>query len=417
MKRGLFIGINYNAFPNAHLNGCINDAINMRAALESKYGYSPENSVSLHDDMADAETQPTRANILGHLRAIAAASANCVEVWIHYSGHGGQARDATGKEEDGLNETVLPCDYPSAGIITDDEVFGIIKTIKCRAVIIFDSCHSGSMCDLEWQYDYTSGNLFRRTRPNPANKIANTGIVMMSGCKDAQTSADTINVTQTQFVGAFSEAITDVLNRNCTVALPVLYKSVCELVLSRGFSQRPVLSCSAMTPTYVFSPTAPAGVATMSNKGVVTVTAAPSPSKIAAALPPALKIPVTPVSNKDDKPKPPKPEDAPKPPKPEDAPKPPKPEDAPKPPKPEDAPKPPKPEDAPKPPKPEDAPKPPKPEDAPKPPKPEDAPKPPKPEDHGSPPPPPPVVIPEPVPVVEPTAEPEFWAVAGQFLM
>lgn len=313
MKRGLFIGINYTAFPNAHLNGCINDAANMRAVLESKYGYHPNNSVSLHDDMADALTQPTRANILGHLRAIAAASAGCEEVWIHYSGHGGQARDPTGKEEDGLNETILPCDYMSAGIISDDELFAIVREIKCRAVIMFDTCHSGSACDLEWQYDYTAGNLFRRTRPNPGNKLDNTNIIMLSGCKDAQTSADTVNSTHTQFVGAFSEAVIDVLNRNCTVAVPVLYKSVCELVLARGFTQRPVMSCSATTPTYVFSPTAPSGVATMSNKGVVTVTAAPTPAKVSTALPPALKIPVTPAADKNHKP--PKVDD-PKPPKP-----------------------------------------------------------------------------------------------------
>jgi hypothetical protein len=363
MKRGLFIGINYTAFPNAHLNGCINDAANMRAVLESKYGYHPNNSVSLHDDMADALTQPTRANILGHLRAIAAASAGCEEVWIHYSGHGGQARDPTGKEEDGLNETILPCDYMSAGIISDDELFAIVREIKCRAVIMFDTCHSGSACDLEWQYDYTAGNLFRRTRPNPGNKLDNTNIIMLSGCKDAQTSADTVNSTHTQFVGAFSEAVIDVLNRNCTVAVPVLYKSVCELVLARGFTQRPVMSCSATTPTYVFSPTAPSGVATMSNKGVVTVTAAPTPAKVSTALPPALKIPVTPAADKNHKP--PKVDD----------------------------------------------PKPPKVDD-PKPPKVDD-PKPPKPPKHDD-------VVPPPVHapvVVAPEHTPEFWAVAGQFIM
>ena len=41
---------------------------------------------------------------------------------FHYSGHGGQKRDMTGEEVDGMNETLCPMDFQRVGEITDDEV-------------------------------------------------------------------------------------------------------------------------------------------------------------------------------------------------------------------------------------------------------------------------------------------------------
>ena len=38
------------------------------------------------------------------------------------AGHGSQCRDYTGEESDGMNETLCPCDFKSAGEIVDDEI-------------------------------------------------------------------------------------------------------------------------------------------------------------------------------------------------------------------------------------------------------------------------------------------------------
>lgn len=38
------------------------------------------------------------------------------------AGHGSQCPDETGDEDDGLNETIFPCDYRKHGIILDDEL-------------------------------------------------------------------------------------------------------------------------------------------------------------------------------------------------------------------------------------------------------------------------------------------------------
>jgi hypothetical protein len=43
-------------------------------------------------------------------------------LFFHYSGHGSQVVDHSGDEEDGLDETICPVDFKSAGQIIDDEV-------------------------------------------------------------------------------------------------------------------------------------------------------------------------------------------------------------------------------------------------------------------------------------------------------
>lgn len=36
-------------------------------------------------------------------------------LFFHYSGHGGQQKDTNGDEESGMDDTLVPVDYQSAG--------------------------------------------------------------------------------------------------------------------------------------------------------------------------------------------------------------------------------------------------------------------------------------------------------------
>jgi hypothetical protein len=68
-------------------------------------------------------------------------------VYFHYSGHGSQVQDLNGDEEDGLDETIVPQDGRSGGVrdIVDDELDVIFSKLRARsAVIVLDSCHSGT---------------------------------------------------------------------------------------------------------------------------------------------------------------------------------------------------------------------------------------------------------------------------------
>ena len=145
IKKALTIGINYLNTPNT-LYGCINDIENISDVLISQYGYLKENIVQLRDDTSSPNFKPTRSIILSNLKKLVNESGKLSEIWIHYSGHGSQIFDRSGDETDRLDEIIVPSDYERSGFITDDEIFNLIKDIKCKTILIFDSCHSSSMC-------------------------------------------------------------------------------------------------------------------------------------------------------------------------------------------------------------------------------------------------------------------------------
>ena len=267
MKKALLVGINYTSLPNIALSGCINDTINMRNMLVDAYGYELSNIIHLRDDTADKTKQPTRENIISNLKALALQSGNMDELWIQYSGHGSQMRDMNSDEADKLDEILIPVDYQTKGIINDDELLSILTTIKCRTILLFDSCHSGTVCDLPWLFEYKSSNSYLRTQPNKS-VITNPNIFMFSGCKDTQSSYDTYSVETKQAVGAFTFTFIDCLRKaNHNKEIMLLYRDICITLSQKQNQQYPLLSCSSNTPKYNFTRTVanPNSGATTSN--------------------------------------------------------------------------------------------------------------------------------------------------------
>ena len=203
-KRAILIGCNYTAMPSIQLSGCINDIVNVRNTLIDAYGYSDPNIFVLRDD--DNTKLPKKANILSALSRFVAMSNAKDMLWVHYSGHGMQIRDTNGDEVDGFDECIVPCDYNTAGVITDDELFAILKNAKCRMIICLDSCHSGSGCDLQYAINYNNGIIIRTLTPR-TRSIANPNIIMLSGCRDEQTSADAYDTVSKRGVGAFTQTL------------------------------------------------------------------------------------------------------------------------------------------------------------------------------------------------------------------
>ena len=267
MKKALLVGINYASLPNIALSGCINDTINMRNMLVDAYGYDLKNIIHLRDDTADKTKQPTHENIINNLKALALQSGNIEELWIHYSGHGSQMRDMNNDESDKLDEILIPVDYQTSGVVTDDELLSILRTIKCRTILLFDSCHSGTVCDLPWLFEYKSSNSYLRTQPNKS-VITNPNIFMFSGCKDTQSSYDTYSVELKQAVGAFTFTFIDCLRKaNHNKEIMLLYRDICISLSQKQNQQYPLLSCSSNTPKYNFTRTVanPNSGATTSN--------------------------------------------------------------------------------------------------------------------------------------------------------
>jgi len=248
MKKALLIGINYYDISGITLKGCINDIINMRNMLIDAYDYEPNNITMLRDDDPQKFALPTHDNIYDRIITLVLESADLEEIWLHYSGHGSQLQNQNSEYS---GEILIPVDYTTEGCITDGELYDMIRRIRCRAILTFDCCHSGTVCDLPWTTQYDSGKMVT-TRINRA-KINNPYIFMLSGCKDDQTSADTTNMLD-QRMGAFTNALTECLrNSHHTTTIVTLHKSICEYLLKDGYSQIPILSSTVENPDHIIA--------------------------------------------------------------------------------------------------------------------------------------------------------------------
>lgn len=192
VKKGLLIGINY-AGSSCALSGCINDTYNLKDFLiQNKYFSEPE--LVFMNDNSQGDQYPTRVNIMNQLKSLVNFAKEHdkeqVLLFFSYSGHGSQVKDYTGEEEDGQDEVLCPIDYDNGGFIVDDDLRSTVidkMGSNVTLVILIDACHSGTMVDLKYMYtcDKTSSCLklskYKDTKCN---------VVMISGCRDNQTSDD-----------------------------------------------------------------------------------------------------------------------------------------------------------------------------------------------------------------------------------
>lgn len=251
-KYALLIGCNYLQTPESQLYGCINDIQNMSKMLITNMGFKLQNITMLRDDISNNNMIPTKNVILRELNNIIQKSATAAEIWIHYSGHGSQVVDQNYDETSGYDSCIVPADYPTAGFIIDDDLLKIISQSKCPTMILSDSCHSGTVCDLPYSIEYLNGSTFKYTKNNIA-AILNPNIVMFSGCKDVQTSADFYDGQHNQSEGAFTDSFLRALKtNNYNAKLTKIYVDVLTWLKQNGFSQKPILSSSTSIPSWTF---------------------------------------------------------------------------------------------------------------------------------------------------------------------
>lgn len=249
MKKALLIGINYINSADISLNGCIDDVINMRNMLIDAYDYRASDITILRDD--NFTNLPTKQNIIKEIENIVDKSTDLEEFWFHYSGHGTLLPD-TKDPENNTDNILVPVDYMNNGYISDVDLFELIKQIQCRSIFIFDCCHSGTICNLPWTFEYQSPTKF--TVKKSDIPIGNSNIYVFSGCKDAESSEDIYNVEDTQMVGAFTSSFIQCL-RDSHHNIPILnlYRNICIDIQKKGLKQTPVFSSTNPSPSYVIT--------------------------------------------------------------------------------------------------------------------------------------------------------------------
>ena len=243
-KKALLVGINYTGTTN-ELFGCINDANSIKERISTK-GFTSINTIT------DLTTKkPTRDNILREFRNLLINSQAGDLLFFLYSGHGSYDLDRNSDEADGYDELIVTSDLKS---ITDDEFKTIIQQNLKKDVTLFamfDSCFSGTMLDLRYQY-MDSLNYDKYTE-NDKQAITVGNVFMISGCTDDQTSADAVFNNKAN--GALTWSLLESLKQKPNDSWRELVKNMRDLLKTSEFDQIPQFSSGSFvnidTPVFI----------------------------------------------------------------------------------------------------------------------------------------------------------------------
>lgn len=133
--------------------GAVDDALAMEKLLLEKFGFKKKQIKLLLNKEAKA------ANIVGTFQTWLVDGTNPGDrVFFFYAGHGFQTPDNNRDEEDGQDEAITPYDVvvksengkivlPDETKFVRDDLFNdfITQLVGRRTVLVFDSCHSGTM--------------------------------------------------------------------------------------------------------------------------------------------------------------------------------------------------------------------------------------------------------------------------------
>ncbi|KAJ3811662.1 caspase domain-containing protein [Lentinula aff. lateritia] len=155
-RKALLIGVRETLQPQAEkLTGTHKDVRAMKNLLIATYQYQERDIITLLDcrDTHPKDRHPTRENILRELHALVEDAQPRDHLFFYYAGHVEQQTTDDPKEEDGLDEFIVPCDCDGVENAIQDDVLReiLVETLpaQCKLTAVFDACHSGTLLDLD----------------------------------------------------------------------------------------------------------------------------------------------------------------------------------------------------------------------------------------------------------------------------
>jgi len=235
-KRALLVGVNKYQIPGADLRGCVNDVKDLSAALIEFFGFKKGDITVLTDAAA------TKKAMQAGIKSLVASSKKGDIAVLHYSGHGSNVPDDNGDEADGRDEILCPTDLNWDDPLRDDWLRTTFDGLKpgVSFTAIMDCCHSGTNTraivppDAPVKERYlpspwgiaasetkrglprkVSSQLRRSTAATRKGKdIVNATLpeVLITGCRDTQTSADAF--INGRYNGALTYSIVDAIRKS-----------------------------------------------------------------------------------------------------------------------------------------------------------------------------------------------------------
>ena len=207
-KHAIIIGLDY----NGELPGCTYDAERMTAYLQSQ-GFTTYTITGAHG---------TAWHIVWALQWVCYYAGMFDEIFIHYSGHGTRIRDNNGDEIDGYDEAIVTQD---GWAVRDDYFHALLGWIppSVKVNILMDCCYSGTGMDVGRKHGIRAD------------------VRMISGCTDAQTSAEITIEGQSQ--GAMTTCFLANIDQYGEMS-PQLCATMRDQLHAKGLGQSPVFSSS-----------------------------------------------------------------------------------------------------------------------------------------------------------------------------
>lgn len=231
-KKAVLIGCNYTG-THYELNGCINDVEDVQNKLKTQYGFN--NFLIMTDNTSK---KPTKVNILNEITNILTIANSGDILFLLFSGHGTRIKDENNDEKCGFDDLFVPLDF---NCISDDEIKTIINNNLKKDVTLFalfDCCNSGTILDLRYQY-FDSDNYDNSTENTKETETIGN-VIMISGCMDNQTSADTY--VDSKYQGALTWAFLDTVSNNPNLSWKDLITNIRTTLKTSKYEQIPQLS-------------------------------------------------------------------------------------------------------------------------------------------------------------------------------
>lgn len=254
-KRALFMAIdiykpdgveNTGSRSWSNLEGCVNDAEQVKALVAAKYGFTDNKYITFIKNQ-----ECTRARIIAELNKLIDQSERGDIVFIYYAGHGSQVYNSMSEEADKMDETMVPADiWKGAKDIRDKELALLFNKLVAKGVvltIVYDSCHSGSVGrgpttnppkvrkiddDMEDAKDAT------RIDVAPEDQ----GALIFSAAQDVECASEQQDENGTPH-GAFTIAFCKALQTlPATASATEIFASVRAIMKYNGKTQEPVLA-------------------------------------------------------------------------------------------------------------------------------------------------------------------------------
>jgi metacaspase-1 len=263
-KRAFLIGINRYQAAGADLRGCVNDVIDVSAALVDFHGFKNSDITVLTDGDA------TKKAIEAGIKALVRNSKNGDVAVLHFSGHGSHVPDQDGDEADGRDEILCPTDLDWSDPLRDDWLRTTLDSLRpgVSFTVIMDCCHSGTNTrailppDAPVKERYLpspwglaaaesrrsvpkkiSSSLRRSTRAARKTRDvvkAELPEVLITGCRDTQTSADAF--INGRYNGALTFGLVDAIRSSKgRLTYRELHDRAAGVLKSRKFDQVPQL--------------------------------------------------------------------------------------------------------------------------------------------------------------------------------